>query len=156
MQTSTEADSSDSAGLGVARSEEPKPERRKLSMAFINFCLDTVLASSVMFVGWVSAMMQVVFPAPTSAAGWRLWGLSFDQWRNAQFYSICVCAVIILLHVMLHWNWVCGIVATQILRIKTRPNDGVQKFYGVVAMIVVLHIILAGIVAALLTVKRPA
>ncbi|RPI79039.1 MAG: hypothetical protein EHM42_13015 [Planctomycetaceae bacterium] len=127
-----------------------------MSMAFVNFWLDLVALVAVGVVGWVSTMLQVVFPKPTLAAGWRLWGLDFNQWRDVQFGSICVCAVIILLHIMLHWNWVCAIVATKVLRLKVRPDEGAQTIYGVVSLAILLHLIAGGIIAALLTVQRPA
>ena len=99
--------------------------------------------------------MQVVFPAPTYAAGWSLWGLSYNQWHDLQFGSICFCAFVILLHVMLHWNWVCSVIATHVLRIKTRPDEGMQTIYGVTMLIVLLMTIAGTIIAALLTVHRP-
>jgi hypothetical protein len=51
--------------------------------------------------GWVSATLQIVFPAPTAAAGWTLWGLSYDQWRDTQFVVLCLFALNVLLHVIL-------------------------------------------------------
>lgn len=125
-------------------------------MSHINFWLDFVALVAVGVVGWVSAMLQVVFPKPTEAAGWRLWGFDFNQWRDVQFGAICVCAIIILLHIMLHWNWVCSIVATKVLRLKTRPDEGAQTIYGVLTLVVFLHVIGIGIIAALFMVQRPA
>ena len=49
-----------------------QPSRRKLSMSLMNFWLDLALLVNLVFVGWVSATMRVVFPAPTSADGWTL------------------------------------------------------------------------------------
>lgn len=133
---------------------KPVPARRKMSMAFINVWLDAGLLFTVAFVGWVTAMLQVVFPAPTSADGWVLWGLSFDQWRDAQFFSLCLFAGLVLVHVMLHWNWVCSVIATQVLR-RNRPDSGMQTIYGVAILIVLLNLIVGGIIVAILTVKSP-
>lgn len=124
-------------------------------MAFVNFCLDATLLVAVLVLGWISAMLQVVFPAPTAADGWILWGLTFNEWRDLQFSAMCVCALMILVHVMFHWNWVCGIITTKVLRRKTRPDEGMQTIYGVGTMIVLLVLTGGGIVAALLTVVRP-
>ncbi len=124
-------------------------------MALINFWLDAGLLVTIAFLGWVTAMLQVVFPAPTAAAGWELWGLTFNEWHNTQFVALCVFAVLVLVHVMLHWNWVCSIIATQVLRLKTRPDDGMQTIYGVTTLIVLLMIIAGTIIAALLSVHRP-
>lgn len=131
------------------------PSRRKLSMALVNFWLDAALFLAILFLVWVSVMLQVVFPAPTSAAGWQLWGLSFDQWRDAQFYSLCGCALLALEHLVLHWNWVCAVLATQILRLKARPDEGSQAVYGVATFILILLAMMAGIIAAILSVQSP-
>jgi hypothetical protein len=128
--------------------------RRKLSMSLINFWLDAALLATVTFVGWVAVTMKIVFPAPTLAAGWTLWGLTYNQWHDLQFGSICFCALVILLHVMLHWNWVCNVIGAQILRLRRRPDDGRQTIYGVVTLIVLFTLVFGGIVAALLTVRQ--
>jgi hypothetical protein len=143
------------SSLVVAQQSAPRPVRRKLSMALINFWLDASLLLAVGFVGWVSAVLQVVFPAPTYAAGWTLWGLTYNQWHQLQFGSLCFCALVILLHVMLHWNWVCNVIAAQVLRIKQRPDDGMQTIYGVATLIVLLGTMLAGLIAAFLMVRSP-
>lgn len=124
-------------------------------MTLVNFWLDATLLVTIVFVGWVSVLLQVVFPVPTAADGWALWGLSFNQWRNIQFSAICFCAFAILVHVMLHWNWVCNVIASQVLRQKNRPDDGMQTIYGVTTLIVLLTIIMTGIIVAILTVREP-
>jgi len=105
--------------------------------------------------GWVSATLQVAFPAPTAADGWTLWGLTYDQWRDIQFAALSLFASGILLHLMLLWKWVSSVLAAQILRTKTRPDDGMQTIYGVATLIVILHIIAAGVLAAMFCVHRP-
>ncbi|MFO1041189.1 MAG: DUF4405 domain-containing protein [Planctomycetaceae bacterium] len=140
----------------VASADAPQPVRRKWSMALINFWLDVALLVSFTFVGWITATLQAVFPEPTSSAGWSLWGMNFNQWYDIQFYAICFFAFLVLVHVMLHWNWVCNVIAAQVLRVKTRPDDGLQTIYGVGLMIVLLNLIVGGVIAAILTVRHPA
>lgn len=132
-----------------------KPSRRKMPMTLINFWLDAALLLSVVFLVWVSVMMYVVFPDATVADGWKLWGLSFDQWRDAQFFALCVAALLALEHLVLHWSWVCGVITTKILRVKNRPDEGIQAVYGVATFIGVALVILSSIIAAILTVERP-
>ena len=134
---------------------EPRPARKKLSMALVNFWLDASLLLTVVFVGWVTVILQVVFPAPTMAAGWNLWGMSYDQWQRLQFFAVCFSGLVILVHVMLHWNWVCSVVVAQVLRHKGRVDDGKQTIYGVATLIVLLGFMLAGLIAATLMVKSP-
>lgn len=135
--------------------EDAGPRPRKVSRTLLNFWLDVALFLVVTFVLWVSAMMQVVFPAPTAAEGWTLWGLSFNQWRNAQFFSLCLCALLALEHIVLHWNWVCSVIATQVLRVKKRPDEGNQALYGIATFIGIMVLALGSILVAMFTVQRP-
>jgi len=128
---------------------------RTWSLVTINFWLDTLALLAVTAVGVVSTLLVAVFPVPTQAAGWTLWGWGYDTWFRIQFGAICTCAVVLLVHVMLHWNWVCNVLATKILKRKTRPDDSAQTIYGVATLAAVLHVILFITVWALLTVKKP-
>lgn len=155
MQDVLSPENAESPAQAAVDTQEPKPGRRKTSMVLINFWLDAGLLISIAFLGWVSAMMQVVFPAPTAADGWELWGLTFDQWRDLQFGSLCVCGLLALEHLALHWNWVCGVITTKVLRVKSRPDEGVNAVYGVGTFIGIMTVMLAGIIVAIVTVKRP-
>lgn len=132
---------------------EQKP--RKTSMALLNLWLDAALFLTLIFVMWITVMLHVVFPAGTTAAGWELWGWSYDQWRAAQFYALCFCAALAVEHVVLHWNWICSIIATKVLRAKSKPDEGSQAIYGVGTFIVVLLVVMSTILAALVSVKQP-
>jgi len=129
--------------------------RRRLSLTVVNFWLDATLLVLLSVLGWLSAILQFVFPDPTVADGWTLWGLTYDQWHDVQFGSLCLLGFGVLIHVMMHWNWVCSVVATQIVRTRQRPNDAMQTIYGVATLIVILHVIAAGVIAAMLCVRRP-
>ena len=152
---SPEVDNADEPQRSTLTAVKPQPARRKMSMALINFWLDASLLMSITILGWMTAMLQIVFPAPTAAAGWELWGLTFNDWHNAQFIALCVFALLVLVHVMLHWNWVCSVIATQVLRLKTRPDEGMQTIYGVTTLIILLTLIAGTIIAAILMVHRP-
>jgi hypothetical protein len=56
---------------------------------------------------------------------------------------------------MMHWNWICSLIATQIVHARQRPDEGMQTIYGVITLIVLLHLIAAGVIAAMLCVRRP-
>jgi hypothetical protein len=150
-----ESPGGDDPGPPTARADAPSRGRRRISVSVINFWIDASLLAVLSVLGWLSATLQVVFPAPTVAAGWSLWGLTYDQWHDVQFGCLCLLALGVLLHVMMHWNWVCSVVATQILRTRRRPDEGMQTIYGVATLIVLLHVVAAGVIAAMLSVRRP-
>jgi hypothetical protein len=149
-------------GDETARPSDPAPKpdapprgRRRVSVSVVNFWIDAFLLLLLTALGCVSAILQVAFPAPTVADGWTLWGLTFDQWRDVQFGGLCLFAVGILVHLMMHWNWICSVIATQIVHARGRPDEGMQTIYGVITLIILLHLIAAGVIAAMLCVRRP-
>ncbi len=129
--------------------------RRRLSVSVINFWIDALLLVILTLLGWVSATLQVVFRTPSASAGWSLWGLGYDQWRDLQFGLLCFFALGVLVHIMMHWNWVCSVIATQIVRSRSRPDEGMQTIYGVIVLIMLLHLIAVGVGAAMFCVHRP-
>lgn len=135
--------------------ERPQPARKTKSRVILNFWLDAMLLVTVVFIGWVSALLHIVFPAPTMADGWVLWGMTFDQWHNIQSTALCVCGLLAVEHVVLHWNWVCSTIATKIFRVKVRPDEGIQALYGVGTFIVVMLIVFSGVIVAMLCVQQP-
>lgn len=134
---------------------KPKSPRKRLSISLINFWLDATLLVLLFCVGWVSAILRLVFPAPTTAGGWVLWGWSYDQWADFQFDCLCGLALGAVIHVVLHWNWVCGVLTAQILKSRNRIDDSMQTIYGVGFLIVLLHMILAIVIAAMYSVVKP-
>jgi len=123
--------------------------------SLLNFWLDAALFLVIAFVVWVSAVLQMVFPAPTQAADWKLWGWSYNEWRDVQFTAICVFAMLAIEHVVLHWKWICGIAAVQVLHSKTRPDEANQAVLGVGIFITILLFMLAGLIAASLSIQPP-
>jgi hypothetical protein len=138
-----------------SRGPEPLPGKRKVPRTLVNFWLDAALLLAGLFTLWITVLLQIVFPTATTAAGWELWGLSFDQWRDAQFYAVCGCALLVLEHLVLHWSWVCGVLTTQILHVKNRRDEGGQVIYGVGALIMFLLVMFGTLIAAVLTVSPP-
>jgi hypothetical protein len=115
-----------------------------MSRTVVNFVLDVFLllvTSSVLF---TTAVLRFVFPAPTAAAGWKLWGQNYDAWASLQFVLVSIVGVAVVLHIMMHWSWVCGVVITRLMRRppgRVRADDGTQTLWGVGLLILVLNIL---------------
>lgn len=115
----------------------PRPVRR-LSRTLVNFWLDTALLLNFLGLGIVSVILQFVFPPGIAAGGWSLWGLNFSQWQSLQFGMLSLLTVGIVVHLMLHWTWVCSVVARNVFRQTEVPDEGLQTIYGVILLIAVL------------------
>jgi hypothetical protein len=126
-----------------------------MSRTLINFLLDATLLTAFLLLIWVSAVVRFVFPPGTSAAGWTLWGFGYDGWNGLQFALVAVLALGILLHVMLHWTWVCGVIASRVTGRKGRLDDGVQTLYGVGLLIVICNVVGLLVAAAALSIREP-
>jgi hypothetical protein len=131
----------------------------RVSKTMVNFVVDATLLTLAVLLLFTAAVLRFVFPAPSSAAGWLLWGYGYDAWASFQFVLVAVIGLSILLHVMLHWSWVCGVIATRLLRREGRRaklDDGQQTLWGVGMLIVVVNILGLLVGLAYLTIRGPA
>ena len=130
-----------------------------MSKSVINFWLDTLLLVLFATLVWSESIVHIAFPPGPSASGWTLWGWNYSQWSDLAFGLLCVLVLAVVIHVMLHWPWVCGVVTSQIVPRSAGPKakmtDGVRTLYGVSLLVIVLHLIGAGVAAAWLTIEAP-
>src|SRR6478752_1878098 len=107
---------------------------RKISRTDINFLLDGVLLLLFVMLCSCSAILEFVFPPATRAEGWLLWSKSYNEWSRIQFGILSLLAVAVLLHIMLHWSWVCGVVESRIgekSKRKVANDDPNRTLWGV-------------------------
>jgi hypothetical protein len=127
-----------------------------MSRTLVNFLLDAALLAVFVLLVWSSVVVRFVFPPGPSATGWKLWGYDFDQWAGLQFGLVATLLVGIVVHVMLHWSWVCGVLASRLSRDrKGRVDEGLQTIYGVGLLIAVFIAIGVGVGAAVLAIHQP-
>ena len=87
-----------------------------MNKTLINFWLDCLLLVLFCLLGWISAVLRFLFPLGPGVFEYQLWGWDYVEWSDAQFVVLCVFAAAILLHVMLHWTWVMGVVKKRIAK----------------------------------------
>jgi hypothetical protein len=125
------------------------PRLGAISRTTVNFCLDAVLLVAFLMLLWTSFVLRFVFPQATGAGGWSVWGYGYDNWARMQFSVLMFLSVSILIHVMLHWSWVCGVITSRMKRHDGKPvrwEDGTRTLVGVgliVAIVNILGILLA-------------
>jgi hypothetical protein len=122
----------------------------------VNLVLDAVLLVVFMAVCFAAVVVRFVFPPGPAAKGWTLWGLDYDAWGGIQFGLVAALALGLLVHVMLHWSWVCNMVAGRFLKTRQgRVDDGLQTIYGVGLLIVLLAAVGVALATAVLTIRGP-
>ncbi len=129
-----------------------------ISRTTVNFFLDLALLLVFMALLGTAVIVQFVFPAGPNTAGWMLWGWDYSRWSQFQFGVLSVLTLGILVHVMLHWPWVCNVAARGLRRdkqVKTKLDDGTRTLIGVGVLIVILHVIGLFVGLAWLTIQPP-
>lgn len=127
-----------------------------MSRAIVNFFLDFALLVVFVAIIFVSVVVRFVFPPILESTDWLLWGMNHGDWMNLQFVLVAVMTFGLLIHVMLHWSWIMGIVATKLMRSKkAKIDDGTQTIYGVGFLIVLLNIVGLAIAVAALSIRGP-
>lgn len=134
---------------------DPPARRSGWSWSWINLLLDAALLVAFTALCFAAVVVRFVFPPGPAAAGWSLWGLDYDAWGGIQFTLLAILAVGILVHVMLHWSWVCNVIASRMAGRGARVDDGLQTIYGVGLLIGLLLTVGSALAVAVLTVQRP-
>ena len=126
-----------------------------LSRPVVNFWLDALLLLLFLLQALTAVIVQFVFPPASAAQGWTLWGLSLVDFCSLQFAFTALLGLGILIHLMLHWSWVCAVVARRLFKKSQVPDSGLQTIYGVGLLIVVLVTGAAVTGLATMTIQMP-
>ena len=129
---------------------------RRFSRTSINFLLDVLLLVLFVALCTTAVIVEFVFPAGPQAQGWTLWGRSQAEWSRIEFLLLATMAAAVLLHVMLHWSWVCGVVSSKLGR-KTGAahDDPTRTLWGVGLLILIINVIGVVVAVASLTIQSP-
>jgi hypothetical protein len=133
---------------------------KPLNKTVINFWLDCCLLVLFLLLCWISVTLRYVFPVATQSTGWTLWGIDYLGWTDLQFASLCLMLAAVLLHVMLHWSWVCGVLESWQRKRQGRgatgkSDTGQRTLWGVGLLIVLLNLLGIGVAAAALAIQGP-
>ena len=64
----------------------------------------------------------------------------------------------ILIHLMLHWTWICGVVSNRVTQWRAMPvriDEASRTVYGVGLLILVVNVVGVSIAAAVLMIQPP-
>ena len=139
----------------IAASSMSSSRDGRISRTLVNFWLDTLLAVVFVVLSVSAVVVQFVFPPGIAAGGWTLWGMSYGQWCSIQFSLIATLGLGVLVHVMLHWTWVCSVLVKRVLHQGQLPDNGTRTIYGVGLLICLLVISAVTIRIAQWMIVRP-
>lgn len=114
---------------------------RRLSNNAINFIVDAILLGVFMAVLALTAIVQFILPDAATSINWTLWSLNRTTWLRIQAGSIAVFGMLVLLHLILHWSWVCSFVSSRLSKFLGRTitvNESAKTIWGVATLIFIL------------------
>lgn len=91
----------------------------------LNFLVDTLALLAIFVMIATGLVIRFVLPPGTGGRhgggpGRVLWGMGRHDWGDLHFWASIVLAALLLIHVVLHWSWVC----TTLLRIIRGTDTG--------------------------------
>ena len=131
---------------------------QRISRTIVNFWLDCFLLLQFVTLCWSGVVQQFVFPSGQRSSGWELWGWSYTQWGDFHFGVLATLACSVLLHLILHWSWVCGVVRSHTVgkdRTLAGHADSANTIWGVGLLIVIVNLLGVAIAAAALSIQSP-
>ena len=130
----------------------------RISRSVLNLLVDALLLVLFCAICFVAVVLRFILPVPSAGQRWYLWGVSDLGWHALQFGLVCALALGVLIHVMLHWNWVCGVTRAQLLGRKGEgraKTEVLNTLIGVAVLIGVLNVIGLAVAAASLSLQGP-
>ena len=121
----------------------------------VNFWVDLTLLAIFLSLAFTVGVTQFVFPNGPVAFECRLWGGDFGAWRELQFGLFAVFALGVLLHLMLHWNWLCCVANTHLRQRPPGRDDGTRTLLGVGWLLAALHLLAAALLWAAWSSQTP-
>lgn len=145
-----------------ARAAQPSPAtmpedrpRHTPRRTILNFWVDLSLLAIFLALAFTVAVTQFVFPRGPVAFECVLWGANFANWLDLQFGLFTAFALGVLLHLMLHWNWLCSVANTHLRNRPPGRDDGTRTLLGVGWLVALLHLLAVLLLWAAWSIQTP-
>jgi hypothetical protein len=78
----------------------------------LNFVIDTAaLLVMLAMVATGFLLKWILPPGSRGGQGLQLWGMTRHDWGDLHFWLAVALLLLMFVHVLLHWSWVCALVA---------------------------------------------
>ena len=124
----------------------------------VNFLLDCALGTIFLSIMFSPSCCDSCFHPPRAPRNGRCGEPRTDDWAQFEFAILCLFTLAVLVHIMLHWTWVCGVVSNRLTEWRNQPmgiDEASRTVYGVGLLIVVVNVIGVSIAVAALTIQAP-
>lgn len=118
----------------------------------LNFIVDLLTLLAILTMIGTGLIMYFTLPPGSGSRGLILWGLGRHDWGDVHFWSSVALGALLILHLALHWSWVCGTIR-RLLHGPSSPRGRLRSrldnLYGIVFLAA-----LVAVFAALLLVAK--
>jgi len=116
-----------------------------MSRQTINFLLDALLA--LLGLSVLATGLLIAFILPPHSRGDSVWGWTRHDWGELHLYLALGLVGLIVLHLAMHWRWVCVIGAKVLTRLRIAANVRTQAGVAL-AIVLLVGLILGGFLYA--------
>jgi hypothetical protein len=113
----------------------------------INLWID-LLTFIVLFAKiWTGLLLHYVLP-PGQGRGksLELWGLNRHEYGTIHFYLAIAMITLVVIHVWLHWSWICNSLASLLKIRKLKPS--MHSLYGFMSLLIIVIITFVSLLLA--------
>jgi hypothetical protein len=106
----------------------------------LNFIVDLLTLIGILIMIGTGLIMRFPLPPGSGGRGLDLWGLGRHGYGGIHFWAAVALAALLILHVALHWAWVCGTTRRLVRgpsRGAGRPRGALDNLYGVAFLLVI-------------------
>jgi len=82
----------------------------------INYLVDLLLLLAMLGMLWTGVVIRFVLPAGSGRHALLLWGKGRHEWGDVHYQLVFVTIGLVVLHVGLHWDWVCDVTGRLFVR----------------------------------------
>ncbi len=120
-----------------------------MSRATLNFLIDVATFIVALGMAATGVLLRFVLP-PGSGERRSVWDLTRHEWGGLHFWLAVVLGGLVLVHLALHWNWVCSFVARQFRAASSppQPSSGLRRNLLGLAAVAVVALLVGGFVWA--------
>jgi hypothetical protein len=121
--------------------------RRGVSRNVVNFVIDSFTLLAMLAMVATGLLMRFVLPPGSRGGrGLGLWGLTRHDWGDVHFWLSVALGGLLVIHLLLHWTWVCTVVNTWLHpdRARRPAVSAARRCVLGVGFILVLAAVLVG------------
>jgi hypothetical protein len=106
----------------------------------LNFVIDLVTAGVMLAMISTGLLVRFVLP-PGTGGRLNVWGWGRHDWGDLHFWLAASLGALLVLHVALHWTWVCGTAHRMLMRGTGRTDRWQRNLSGAVFLAAVVLLV---------------